>query len=222
MPAEPRVPPRWLALSAWALALLAGCGAPPSTPSPPAPTRTADCQRYDDPDVHDHCLTHLVARGMAPPTACEGVLGDPQDCRSAGVGHALSQRTGTRGDLLAACGDAADCALQVLDARPLPDPVAQLRDCRAHTGPYAVDCTVHALQRWADGGPDATSFAAVAAETDHGDAVGALLGLVVACQQVGACAQASPAARPACDRAVTEDVPARPEICPLVVAPDPR
>jgi len=191
------------------------CGGAVDTPPPPAPRTAADCQRYAEPAVQAWCVTGLVSRGLAGPETCRPLGEHAESCQVAWVDQALGQGQGTRASLLRACEGAPDCALTVLDARPDPDITAQLAACRAHTGPYAQDCTLHALQRWAAAGPDAVSFARVAAEEHHLASVGALLGLVVACQGVGSCDQAKGAALEACTLAVEQDVPSRPEICSL-------
>ncbi len=198
------------------------CAVSSDMPTTAPPTTIEDCGRYTAPALHAFCVTGLVTRGAIEPDACDGLGVNASACREAGVRRNLSQKTGSREDLLVACGESYDCALEVLDLRPYTDPSRQLEACRSHTGRFAEDCTIHALQRWAASKPDASSFARMARETAHGPAVGALLGLVVACQEVGSCELASPDAQEACRRAVDRDVPARPEICSLEFQPKPR
>ena len=199
-----------------ALWLLA-CSTPPSTPTPPDAQRPEDCRRYADPGQAAYCVSRLVGRGQATVADCQDLGDHAEACQLAWVTRALSQGSGDRDALLEHCRGAGDCALAVLDARPGPSVTADLAACREHAGPYAQDCTIHRLQSWVASRPDAASFARVAAETDHPATVGALLGLVVACQGVGRCDQATGASRSACTLAVEQDVPSRPEICQLAL-----
>jgi hypothetical protein len=195
------------------------CASPTTTPTPPAPSDAQTCRRYDDPDLQAFCVTSLAARGLAGPSDCNAVANTQvQTCRAAWVHRALAQGQESRTTLLTACGAGSDCILAVLDARPLGETTEQLASCRDLAGPYAQDCTIHALQRWASQNPSEASFARVAAERHFGSTVGALLGLVVGCQGTGSCDQASPAAREACKRAVEQDIPSRPSICELALS----
>jgi len=196
------------------LALVLACGG--SEPgSPPPVERLADCQRYSEPEFRDYCLVSLSSRPAARLADCSALSEGADRCRLGWAASPADSREVPREEHLVACGEVTDCALAVLDARPDADIVAQLAACRAHTGPHARDCTVHALQRWAATGPDRASFDAVARQADFPVAVGEILGLVVACQGIGGCDGLAPATRAACARAVEVDVPERPEICEL-------
>lgn len=128
--------------------------------------------------------------------ACAAIDAPEQGgCRTAWVDERLRVNDTPRGVLLDACGPQAECALQVLDAYPEPEPLAQLAVC-SRAGSFEPDCRGHAFQRWALAAPDAAEVARVVAGSPPDDRrLGYFLGLVVACQGTISCpADAGPMA----------------------------
>lgn len=151
-------------------------------------------------------------------TACSLASPWEADCRQGWVRGQLEGRGAATDALLQVCAGAPDCVFTVLDARPSAALDQQVARCVADTGPYAVDCTRHALQRWVAGKPDADAVARAAALPwpDAQDA-GRWLAVPVACHGVGACAGPD-AVRAACEEGV-RTLQAHPERC-VVAAPE--
>jgi len=122
-------------------------------------------------------------------------------CRRHWVSRRLEHGSGTPvSTLLEFCADDADCAFEVLDARPASDVLLQIERCGSHLGQLGRDCARHALQRWYLAGPDADELQRVAQSvSSYPRAVGSWLGACVACLEVGRCGGDGPA-RKSCDR----------------------
>jgi len=145
------------------------------------------------------------------------------DCRVVWVEPRIAPQSGVGTDeLLAMCGEREDCALDVLDHRRDPDPVAQAARCVAHTGQNGTHCIRHAIQRWRSRPPTAEGLDDLLrrSATLEGEGPQWFAGHaaeVVACDRVGSCAAADPAVRPLC-----ESTAARLATDPAKLCHDPR
>ena len=195
-----------------ALALLLACSAPPDGSPPGAPCPQAD------PQVAAYCWMRRGAATEDPEeaaAACARAGALAPDCRGMWVGRQLGSDRSTE-VLLRACGppgdrDSADCAFQVLDARPEDDLLAQLRACTRWASPFAEDCAVHALARWRRSRPGAEEVARVAAAGLFPQRSAEVVAAVIACQGTGDCGD-HPALGAACREAIAE-IRRRPSIC---------
>ncbi|RME21586.1 MAG: hypothetical protein D6798_17790, partial [Deltaproteobacteria bacterium] len=85
----------------------------------------------DDPAVDDPAVAVAV---------CARAGRWEEACRLAWVAARLGDESVGTDVLLGVCGDAADCAFRVLDARPAGDLAVEVERCRALAGRHAVDC----------------------------------------------------------------------------------
>jgi len=190
------------------------CGvsnAPPPAPLPvdlPQAVEQACSTYVASGDVFGWCVRGAVAAvpeaGDAV-RACAAAGRWEQRCRSAWVEPRLTDASIATNVLIGVCGDAADCAFRVLDARPEGAVAAQVGRCRALAARYEVDCVRHAMQRWVASGPDASALqAACAIDFPDIDDAGRWLAWPVACAEVGSCCTEPAPVAGACRRAVAE------------------
>jgi hypothetical protein len=220
-------------IAAWASAgvLLLGCSPPPAPPPPaveatpapaaaprPPPRHLSDCEAYTDPEAASYCRLLLTSRRPLVMGTALAICGDAgvwvEDCRMEWVAHRLSSDKFTREELLAGCAGDPDCNFRVLDDRIEGDVLDQIADCKVLAGRYASDCTRHALSRWRRASPDGAEMQRVMDGAPSKTLVGLYIGLVVACEQVGACL-GPPAAIRECEASI-RDVENRPAVCDAV------
>lgn len=185
-----------------ALVALIGCADTESRPlgeairptqAPSVEGALALCEPYREAliDAYGMCLKRAAVSLATPEemdALCKHAGGWETECHSSWVDARHRLRHFDNETLLRACGPAADCALQRLDAEPDPDVLAQIGRCGKYAGVYTQDCVGHALQRWASAGPDATDIARVVAEPSWYEVqVGTFLGMIVACQGTTTC-----------------------------------
>lgn len=152
----------------------------------------AACEAYREavPEAYGLCLKQAIGGLKSVPEVARvcGLAGPWElDCRAGWVG-AQSRKNVSPQTLLEACGAAADCALQQLDAAPDPDVLAQMERCRRYAGTLVEPCVGHALQRWALARPSPEEVARVQSRPGtHDFQIGTFIGLVVQCQGTVAC-----------------------------------
>ena len=212
-----------------ALAALSGCGGAPSEPPSAAPVQplaadplggVASCASYADmPEVLAYCRYQTVRQ---LPTlkrmeaACAAAGEWERDCRQAWVHDRMDPRSGVdTPTLMRACGSNADCAFELLDFRPIADPVEQVAFCQRYASHYLEHCAGHGMQRWWRSRPSEEEHARVAAAEWPGTVarqVGYWLAVDVACSHVGTCGATTAAVRLACEQALPQFT--EPKNCP--------
>jgi hypothetical protein len=151
------------------------------------------CAPYRDriPNAYGFCILRNV--GLVPTVeemrkACADAGEWEKNCHGAWVTEQVRLHRYTNEELLAACGTAADCALQRLDAEPAADLWEQIGRCEEHAGEFAGDCAGHAIQRWAVAGPSPEEVAEVVRKPGKYEVqIGTFLGMIVACRHTVGC-----------------------------------
>ncbi len=211
-----------------ALAALACHGSNPGSADPAAPEPGEfsaagaavlnACSPYSESsNAHGYCIFQQVRRVVRPLEAASlcAWAGDwASECSQSWTNLYMPEEKGlTRDTLLMVCGEADDCALQVLDARAESDTETQVRLCELHAGRFARDCVGHAMERWWTGEPDGQSVARVASiRSPYADRIAYFVSASVACRGIGTC-QGSDEIRRWCENSV-EGFKAHPEKCP--------
>ncbi len=172
-------------------------------------TALRDCERYRNtiPDAFEWCViseARSVRDVEAMTELCAHAGEMVRDCHYYWVDARRGAFDLQPDTLLAACGPSADCALQILDAFPDPDVVAQIARCEA-SGRFRGYCAGHAVRRWAEGHPDAAEIARALAGAND-EVLGRAVGEMVACRGVGACPDDHSAAAGACAREIASRV----------------
>lgn len=191
------------------LVCLLGCSH--TEPDPHAPARTAEevrarCAAYDRTgSVAEYCAYRLISsvESVTDVLSLCGVDGTwSAACRTAWVEPRLHPLSGVdQAVLMQACGADADCALDVLDHRPLPLR-QQLEACAAAAGANLRHCVSHAVSRWREAGGQEPTLEALLA--DPGPAptlLGEYVAEVVVCDGRGRCGGSSEAAEACTARA---------------------
>ena len=106
--------------------------------------------------------------------------------------------------LMDVCEQNADCAFHLLDTKPHPDLLKQVKLCIRYADRYRHDCVMHAIQRWYFEWPDADEMARVANEkSPFPEQIGTFIGARVACDNVGTCT-GTPENKSLCEKYVVE------------------
>jgi len=164
----------------------------------PPPSSMPLCDKYrGDDNTFGYCISRFAnsLQTIAEMEAACVQAGDWEgDCRHGWVAGRQQPGSGFSTEaLLQACGEAPDCAFELIDFRPDPDPVAQISLCAKHTGPYARDCAGHAMQRFWLTEPAEDAWARVATTPmPFQDRVGYWLGVEVQCYSRYACMGSGP------------------------------
>jgi hypothetical protein len=185
------------------------------------PATAADCDSFAQTASDlQYCVDQVVARAPTLDRAaavCAGGRAAEGPCRRAwAVQHATDSQVPVDA-LLDLCGEAEACVRAVLDARPHEDVRVQLGRCGELGGDQGRACAGRALQQWRRSGPDAGAVAGLASAGDEfAETVGWWVGVVVACDRVGACPASGEVAGP-CTEAVGR-LRASPSLCPAPAA----
>lgn len=191
----------------------AGCsgGGEPSVPvpvasDPVAPALERRCGDYRGLDnAFGYCLFTSI-REVEDPEAVDracALAGEWEpECRHAWVSWKLPEESGTSTQtLLQVCGDASDCAFEVVDVRADPVLGRQLARCKRYAGEHGPDCAGHAAEQWWIQDPDPEEVARVAAlEVPFPERVAFFLAASVVCRGVGSC-DGHPELQAACEAA---------------------
>jgi hypothetical protein len=192
--------------------------ADPANEALPPPSSIPMCDAYrDDENTYGYCI-YRYAGGMRTRAEMEDACGRAgaweADCRHGWVAGRMQPNSGFEtAELLEVCKDVPDCAFELVDFRPDPDPAVQIVRCAQHAGPYARDCAGHAMQRFWLTDPSEEDWRAVAmARIPFQDRVGYWLGVDVFCFQKSECMGDGPV-RHNCQQTVA-NFQKNPERCP--------
>ncbi len=201
--------------------ILAGCAEQRNVQ--PLPPELQPCAPYArSTNTLAYCIVKQAANLPSPmdvARVCPLAGALEMECRRAWTQSRASPRLGFSTEvLLEVCQGNADCAFELLEARPETDVARQLDWCTRAAGEFANDCAVHALERWATARPGAEEVARVAAlETPYPERVGYALGVTHACNGGPSCAGAE-TVRETCEQTAAQ-IRAASLPCPRVVAP---
>ena len=180
------------------------------------------CRDYlDDSESFAYCMMEQVVYFTALEEAaahCELAGEGESQCRHRWVSVQRANPDGySRDELMAFCGDNADCAFELLEFRPHEDMQEQISLCQAHTAEHEENCVGHAIQAWWLAGVDDESFRAAAeVASPYPEKMGYFLAASVACSDpaVGDCQWAHTSVVAHCERH-QEAMMRKPETCPL-------
>jgi hypothetical protein len=176
---------------------LAGCG---GTQQPDASLdklrataqrRAPACAHYPDADLLRYCLATRAHLSPQPPVArlfCAELGPWEETCKIRWLKqHGLDAALGAAA-LLEFCGEAEQCAMQVLEEMPLESLELRLERCEHNTPSWSDHCSRHALQRWYRAGPSAEDLRfLVRAETVPIVQRVELAAVAAACMSLGTC-----------------------------------
>ena len=182
------------------------------------------CRDYlNDSESFAYCMMEQVVFFTSLEDAashCELAGEGASQCRHRWVSVQRANPDGySREELMAFCGDNADCAFELLEFRPHENMEEQIQLCQAHTAEHVENCVGHAIQAWWLAGVSEESFRSTAEmASPYPEKMGYFLAASVVCSDppVGDCQWAHPSVIAHCER--HEDAMTRkPETCPSSV-----
>lgn len=159
-------------------------------PDPVVKSPNPNCTSYaSNQNIYGYCLYKQVQHIQKIEdvnTHCKHAFDWKSDCTQSWVMSNVDHYS--LESLMQVCDHHADCAFELLDAKPNDDVLVQMDLCVQYTPKYRNDCIHHAMQRWYFEWPDATEMKRVASKPSPApEQTGLYLGARVGCDNVGHC-----------------------------------